>query len=272
MDLPFVEAVEPADRAALTGWRPGDAWLAGGTWLFSEPQPELRRLLDLHAFAWEPLTTTESGLEIAATCTLAQLASFDAPVDWAAGFLLRRTCEALLGSFKVWNEATVGGNLCLALPAGPMTSLSAALDGVCTVWKPDGTIEDVPAVTFVTGQGHTTLGPGDLLRSVRLPELALRAQAAIRQFSRTPVGRSAALVIGRHDPDGGEVVITVTASVTRPVQLRFSSLPSTEEVRSALAQAEPEHFDDAHGSARWRTHLTGLLAEQVRNELAEKAS
>jgi len=29
-------------------WREGDSWLAGGTWLFSEPQPHLRRLLNLH--------------------------------------------------------------------------------------------------------------------------------------------------------------------------------------------------------------------------------
>lgn len=272
MDLPFVEALEPADRAALTGWKPGDAWLAGGTWLFSEPQPQLRRLLDLHAFAWKPLTCTESGLEIAATCTLAQLASFEAPADWPAGSLFRQACEALLGSFKVWNEATVGGNMCLALPAGPMTALTAALDGACTVWKADGTTERAPAVTFVTGHGSNLLGPGELLRSVSLPARALRAQAAFRQFSRTPVGRSAALIIGRHDPDGGEVVITITASVTRPVQLRFPSLPSTDEVHTALAEAEPEHFDDAHGSARWRAHLTRLLSEQVRNELAEKAS
>ncbi len=33
-------------------WREGDSWLAGGTWLFSEPQPHLRRLLDLQGFGW----------------------------------------------------------------------------------------------------------------------------------------------------------------------------------------------------------------------------
>ena len=54
-------------------WRDGDAWLGGGTWLFSQPQPRLRRLLDLHAFGWPPLTETDDGLSIAATCTLAQL-------------------------------------------------------------------------------------------------------------------------------------------------------------------------------------------------------
>jgi hypothetical protein len=36
-------------------WQEGDSWLAGGAGLFSEPQPHLRRLLDLQGFDWEPL-------------------------------------------------------------------------------------------------------------------------------------------------------------------------------------------------------------------------
>ena len=35
--------------AAGIAWREGDAWLAGGTWLFSEQQPRLRRLIDLQS-------------------------------------------------------------------------------------------------------------------------------------------------------------------------------------------------------------------------------
>lgn len=37
MDLNQVSAF--VATPALGDWRPGDAWLAGGTWLFSEPQP-----------------------------------------------------------------------------------------------------------------------------------------------------------------------------------------------------------------------------------------
>ncbi len=267
MDLPFVEALEPADRAALAGWRAGDAWLAGGTWLFSEPQPEVRRLFDLRAFAWPALTVTAAGLEIAATCTLAELAAFAPPERWPAALLLRQACEALLGSFKVWNEATVGGNLCLSLPAGPMTSLSASLDGMLTIWQPDGAAREVPATDFVTGAGRNVLAPGELLRSVHLPERALRSRHAFRQFSRTPLGRSAAVVIGRSDPDTDAVVITITAAVIRPCQLRFDALPSRAELDDALAETELPFFDDPHGSVTWRAHLTALLCRQVRDEL-----
>src|SRR5450631_4367591 len=134
MDLPGI--TEVAD-ARLAAWRPGDAWLAGGTWLFSEPQPALSRLLDLHAYRWPSLRVHPDGLEIAATCTLAELARAEL-LPWLAASLIGHCCAALLGSFKVWNAATVGGNICLSLPAGPMISLTAALDGMCTIWAAGG--------------------------------------------------------------------------------------------------------------------------------------
>jgi CO/xanthine dehydrogenase FAD-binding subunit len=268
MDLTTVQEVAPADRTAIEDWRPGDAWLAGGTWLFSEPQPEVRRLLDLHAFGWPALTTSRDGLEIAATCTLAELMGWRGPTRWPAAALIPECCHALLGSFKVWNTATVGGNLCLALPAGPMTSLATALDGTCTVWGPHGTTSSLPAREFVTGPGENALPPGSVLRSVLLPDAALRCRTAFRQYSLSPLGRSAVLVIGRRSPRG-EVVITLTASLPRPAQLRFDRAPGPDELRDALDEAQFHYYDDVHGDPAWREHLTRMYAEEVRRELEE---
>jgi CO/xanthine dehydrogenase FAD-binding subunit len=268
MDLAFIESLQPAGAAAPAGWRAGDAWLAGGTWLFSEPQPELRRLIDLHAFGWEPLRVSDAGLEVAATCRLSELAAFEPPPEWIGANVIRDCCEALLGSFKIWNEATVGGNICLALAAAPMTSLAASLDGVCEVWRPDGSVTQIPAVDFVTGIRSTVLEPGWLLRSVTLPARSLMGRVVFRQVSRTPLGRSAALVIGTREPAGVRTAITVTAAVTHPLQTRFDGLPSADELRAAIADAQPPYFEDAHGSIPWRAHLTAMLTEQVRAELA----
>jgi CO/xanthine dehydrogenase FAD-binding subunit len=270
MDLTTVTDIVPAalpGTSSLGSWQHGDAWLAGGTWLFSEPQPQLRRLRDLTSLHWPALAITEAGLDIAATCTLAELAAFTAPPGWPATRLFQQCCAALLGSFKVWNAATVGGNICLSLPAGPMTSLTAALDGVCTVLSAEGGEHRVPVVDFVTGAGTNVLRPGDLLRSVQLPATALTGRTAFRQFSLTPVGRSAAVVIGRLDEATGAVTVTVTASTTRPVQFRFPRLPSASELANAVADAELPYHDDVHGDLRWRAQLTRLLTEQVRAEL-----
>jgi CO/xanthine dehydrogenase FAD-binding subunit len=266
MDLAFVEALEPASSETLAGWRPGDAWLAGGTSLFSEPAPELRRLFDLRAFDWPALSISSAGLEIAATCTLAQLQALGAPTHWAAAPLFELCPEALLASWKVSQEATVGGNICAALPAGAMTAMTAALDGVATIWTPSGDVRTLAVTDLVTGPSQTALAAGELLRAVTLDPTALTSEVAFRRVSLTPRGRSAALVIGRRQLDG-VTVITVTASVTRPLQLRFTEPPSAAEVASALEQPAPVYYDDVHGDPDWRAHLTRLLCEQVRAAL-----
>ena len=71
MDLNTItEVVRPGAGLDGVKWRDGDAWLAGGTWLFSELQPHLRRLIDLQTLGWKPLAVSDSGLEIGATCEI----------------------------------------------------------------------------------------------------------------------------------------------------------------------------------------------------------
>src|SRR5215204_6777832 len=204
MDLNTIAAVaHPTTRDQLPVWTAGDAWLAGGTWLFSEPQVHLSRLIDLTALKWPALTVTETELRISATCTVAQLDALACPPDWIAAPLINQCCRAFLASFKIWKTATVGGNICMSLPAGPMISLTAALDGVGTIWARDGGERQIPVVDFVTGAKSNVLAPGEILRRIDLPAQAFLRRAAFRQISLTPFGRSAALLIGTLSPRDG---------------------------------------------------------------------
>jgi CO/xanthine dehydrogenase FAD-binding subunit len=267
MDLNTVTSVRRAStRADLAGLGPDTAVLAGGTWMYSDPQVHLRGLVDVTGFGWPPLTVTDAGLEIAATCTMAELAAFAGPAEWTATPLFRQCCTALVGSFKVWNVATVGGNICLALPAGPMASLCAALDGVAVVWTPDGGERRVPVADFVVGDRRTVLAPGEVLRAVHLPAATLTARADYRKTALSPLGRSASLVIGRVDPDG-TFVLTVTAATDRPYRFAFPAVPGSTDLAAALATI-PSWFDDPHGAPDWRQTVTGLLAEEIQEELA----
>ena len=265
VDINTVTEFAPAPASA---WRDGDAWLGGGTWLFSQPQPGVTRLLDLTAFGWRPVTETGDGVRIAATCTLAELARWR-PARRAfepAATLARRCCGALLGSFKVQNAATVGGNICLSLPAGPMTSLAAALDGTASLRAPDGGTREIAVRDLVTGDGRNALRPGELLTTIAIPAASLTARTAFRQLSLSPAGRSAVLVIARRD--ASETVLTITAATPRPVQLRFPAPPSPGEALTALGDLGLEYLDDVHGSAAWRQAMTRRLAAEVLAELA----
>ena len=270
MDLNTVrEVARPKARADLPVWAAGDAWLAGGTWLFSEPQVHLSRLIDLTDLKWPALTVGEHGLTIAATCTIAQLDALACPPDWLAAPLLIQCCRAFLASFKIWKTATVGGNLCMSLPAGPMISLTSALDGVCTIWQADGGERKIAASDFVTGNQSNVLKRGELLRQIDIPLAALKRRSAFRQISLTPVGRSAALLIGTVD-GSSTFALTVTASTKRPIKLAFAKMPDAAELRDAIAHAIPGdlYHDDVHGKPFWRKHMTLRLAEEIRGELA----
>lgn len=272
MDLNTVTEVR--DARVRVPWRPGDRWLGGGTYLFSEPQPYVRRLVDLSRMGWPAVTVLPDGsLELAATCTIARLSRFGRQADFRAAPLFEQCCRSFLASFKIWNMATVGGNLCNALPAGPMISLTAALDGVCLLLAQDGSTRRVPVADFVTGAGRKDLAEGELLRSVTLPARALAARTAFRQASLYGLGRSGALVIGAVDPADGSLTLTVTAATVRPYRLWFALPPSSGELRAALARAVPDDgwFDDIHGLPAWRRHMAHRMAEEIRRELTGPA-
>ena len=84
-------------------------------------------------------------------------------------------------SFKIWNAATVGGNLVMSLPAGAMVSLTAALEGVCTLSTLRGRdfhqkygvdIQDGP-LRGLTARGVVVLDAGNkVVHAELVPEIA----------------------------------------------------------------------------------------------------
>jgi CO/xanthine dehydrogenase FAD-binding subunit len=265
VDLAWVETYRsPTDRGSLA-LRPGERLLAGGTWLFSAPQPAVTGLVDLTALGWAPWEPLpDGGLRLAATCTVAQ--AQQAP--WPAAALARQCADALLMSFKVQSAATVGGNLCLALPAGAMIALTAALDGEVLIWTPDGGERRTPVAEFVRGPEVVDLLPGEVVRAVDLPGRALARPTALRRSSLTAHGRSAALVVGRRDP--GAVVLILTASVPRPVVVSLPAGTPERAVRDAVAAAGARAgwYSDPHGAPDWRAAQTVRLAAEVWAELS----
>jgi CO/xanthine dehydrogenase FAD-binding subunit len=271
MNLNTVTALrQPASTAEIREWSDGYAWLAGGTWLFSEPQPATDTLIDIGRFGWPAMEASPAGLKIGATCRIAELYRFEPPRSWLAAPLIRACCDALLASFKIWNAATVGGNICMSLPAGAMISLVTALEGHCTLWPREGAPREVSAIDFVTGNHTNVLRPGELLRKIHLPTSALVKQAALRRASLTKIGRSAALLIGTSDPERQDLLLTITAATARPIQLWFDAIPSAGALRQAIDVRIPAdgYFADVHGSASYKRHLTFHFAEQIRAELA----
>ena len=255
---------------------PGETFIAGGTWLMSEPQPGTTGFVDLTSMGWPALEITAAGLRIGATCTIAELVAWAGgrgglrvPEGWAAASVVPHAANALLASFKVWNTATVGGNVCRAFAAGSMTALVVTLDGIAAVWRADGSAYRIAVAELVTANGGNALGQGDVLRAIDLPDAALRARAALRKIALAEHGRSGAVVSGRLDEDGS-CVIVVTAATERPSVFRFEGIPDAAALAAAISGAAG-YYSDPLGAADWRRGVSVVLGERIRRDLFDGA-
>ena len=276
MDLNTVTSYRFARSRADLSLTAGEKVLGGGTWLFSEPQPDVTGLVDLSTMGWPDLEITDAGLRIGATCTIAALVAFaegrgaqPVPEDWAAASVFPVAANALLASFKIWNTATVGGNVCQSFCAGSMVSLASALDGEAVIWTADGGERRQSVASLMTGNGTNSLAFGEVLRAVDLPAHALRARLRMRKIALAELGRSGAVVTGRTDADGS-AVFSVTAATLTPVVLRYDELPDAAALAAAVSAAEG-YYSDPLGAADWRRGVSIVLAEQIRTELADGA-
>ncbi|MBZ5734661.1 FAD binding domain-containing protein [Nocardioides sp. TRM66260-LWL] len=260
MDLGTVTSFRSARTRADLDLALGEAPLAGGTWLMSTPHPQVSGLVDLTTLGWpdlEPLP--DGGLRIGATCPIATLATSGRSALFARG------AAALLMSFKVQQVATVGGNVCLGLPAAAMTSVLAGLAATAVVWTPDGAERRVPVAELVVGDHRTDLAPGEVLRALEVSPAMLAAPSTLRRIALTEHGRSAAVVVGVATPAGPRVV--VTASTPHPVVLHGERDP-----RDPRALDDVAWFDDPHGAPDWRAAMTARLVAEVVADLDRSAA
>lgn len=267
MDIHTVTSFRRARTRADLALAPGEAFLAGGTWLMSEPQADVTGFVDLTTLGWPDLEVSGDGLRIGATCTIARLVAWarvEAPEGWPAVAAIPDAANALLASFKIWSTATVGGNVARSFAAAAMVAVASGLDGVAEIWTPDGE-RRIPVADLVTGNGTNGLAVGEVIRAIELPAAALASRLVLRKIALAEYGRSGAVVTGRVDA-GGAAVFGITAATERPTVLRFAGLPDAPALRGAV-EAASGYYTDPLGSADWRRGVSAVLAERVRTEL-----
>ena len=87
------------------------------------------------------------------------------------GFPILSQAAAQLGSVAIRNVATVGGNLCNALPSAETPQVLIALSAQVRTIGPRGE-RILPLEDFLTGVGKTVLQPDELLLEILVPETA----------------------------------------------------------------------------------------------------
>ena len=176
MNLNTVTDVKrPRSLDEIEGWRSGNAWLAGGTWLFSEPQVDVHTLIDLESLQWPslPVDRRRPGDRRDVQGRGARRTSNGA-ARLDGGAAVRRVLPVV--SFLVQDlERGDGRRKHLHVAAGGPDDLAdGCARGRCHALAADGEPRRVPAVDFVTGNHQNVLAPGELLRIILLPARALQ--------------------------------------------------------------------------------------------------
>lgn len=261
MDLNNIETyLRPQTFQDVNNWETGWMWLAGGSWIFSEAQPQLKTLVDMQQLGWSELEITPEGLTIGATCIMSQLLQL--PEDWTAVKALKSAVQEL-ASFKVQNVATVAGNLCLALPASTFAPVMVALDANYEILPRNGSPYWVSALDFQIGAKQTILKPGDVLRRIFISCENLQWEVNYQRICVATAGLAISIVVAATNPKTSDVRFGIGGAVPFPRLIQFNTVPSSSELSERLHQEIPlSDFIEDRTSRQYRRHVTEVLMKR----------
>ncbi len=253
----------------VTDWGEGWSWLAGGTWLFSEPQPQIKTLVDIQSLGWDEIEVVNSFnfypgelLAIGATCPLIKLLEHPWLSEYKAVEGFKGAISALSASLKVVNVATVGGNICLALSVGTLAPIMVALDASYEICNRAGESRIVAAKNFQIGSRQTVLQSGELLRRVLIPVENMKWLVNYQRFGIAASDSALAIVVGAYN-NANKLRLAIAASVAAPVLLEFEA--DLETNLNYIAALDMDFIEDNRASAVYRREITQVLIKRCLN-------
>jgi carbon-monoxide dehydrogenase medium subunit len=260
--------------ATLLAENPEACLLAGGTDLLvdlRERRRSARLLVDVSGLPELQGIAEEDGcLRLGGGVTVAALLA--SPLVAARAPALRQAAGDF-ADYLTRNKATLGGNLANASPGADLVVPLLALDAEVVLGGPAGE-RTVPLDAFVLGPRRTALGPGELVRAVRVPpagggqswaKLGLKQGGPIAVVSvaarveRDPAGRcrAARRALGAVAPRPFRAAAAEAALAGEPV--------TAERLARAadLAAAAARPISDVRGEADYRQAMVRALAHRA---------
>ncbi|WP_460690748.1 xanthine dehydrogenase small subunit [Nesterenkonia suensis] len=243
---------------------PGTVLVAGATDLgvernirHSRPQKILAidHLEQLRRISWE-----EDLVEIGAGATLSEV---ERALEGRVPLLAELFPQ--FASRLIRNTATLGGNLATASPIGDAAPALLALDAELVLSSAEGE-RTVALADFFTGYRQTVLGPGELIRSVRIRRPLLEHVAfykvAKRRFddiSSVAVGIAVEITDGTITQAriglGGIAAIPLRARSTEQALIGRPWAAETIQEAARIMGEEGTPMDDLRASARYRAAM-----------------
>jgi carbon-monoxide dehydrogenase medium subunit len=176
-----------------------------------------------------------------------------------AGAALLAYSAAQVGDPQIRHRGTIGGSLAHADPAADLPMALLALGGSVDVLGQDGT-RRVAADDFFTGFFETSLEPGELITSVRVPRspgAAWGYQKFVRRANDWAIVGVAAV--------GGRIALAnmgPTPLRARAAERALAGGASAAEA-AGLAAEDTEPSEDVHADRDYRRHLARVLTRRA---------
>jgi carbon-monoxide dehydrogenase medium subunit len=267
-------ASSPAEAVALMRKGPGKgAYISGGTDMLLD-HPACDFVVDVNNAGIGDIARTPAGdLFLGAAATLQNLADNDFVREFAEGALGHAASHC--GNRPVRSTATIGGNICNALPSADMAPVLLALDATCYIADEDCQ-ESLPLTDFFVSPRQTVL-EDRLLVGVALPSECAAWRCASHKLTRSAEDISlvqVAVAVGVSDNTIQEARIALGA--VAPVPLRavlaetmLAGLKTNEVTLDVLndvaniAGGECEPLDDHRASAEYRREMVKVLVRRL---------
>ena len=281
----FVEPASVSEACALLAEDPeGSTVFAGGTDILVDLKAGLKRHRRLVSLARiEELRAidlaADGGLTIGATATINMIARHQGIKERFPGI---NDAARSLAAEQVRNQATVAGNLCMAVPSADMAPILLAHDATLRVVSPSGE-RTVHLREFFIGPRETVLEKTDVVVAIEVPAPAPGSgDASLRQGGRVslslPMAAAAAVVV----MDGAvcrEATVALGAVAPTPIVAAAAgeALAGQELTEKVLREAgnraaeAAKPIDDIRATKKYRLELVKVLTRRVLQAAAERA-
>ena len=273
------------EAVALMAAAKGNAYLlAGGTDLLVRIRGEFIEpdlVVDIKRIpGFQKITRKASGFNIGAGVPCAQLGRNKTLVRAWPGVV---EAAQLIGSDQVQSRCTIAGNLCNASPAADSVPALVAAKAKAVIVGPGGT-RRTAVENIVTGPGKTSLGKGEIVKAIVLPNRPAKSgDAYLRFIPRSEmdiavcsagvsltlgagnVVKQARVALGAVAP----TVVLVPKAARAIVGTRLDGAALMKLAAACEAACSP--IDDKRGTVEYRTEVAGVLARRAATIAYERA-
>ncbi len=243
--------------------------IAGGTDLLVNGPADTKSLVDINGLGLRYIRE-EDGLRIGATSTFADL--LRSPLLARYPYHVISDVSGELGHHNLRHVATIGGNICNAVPSADTPIALIALDAEAVIHGPSGE-RTVPLDGFFKFVRETVLAEGEFLKEIAVP-VQPEAGASFQKLGRTKVDIAlvnAACRISIVEGLVSDSRIVLGAVYPTPLRIRaaedvLNGNEFTVDLAKEAAQVAAEAtkpISDHRASAEYRREISGVLIKRA---------